>query len=312
MYTLQGSNYIKWRKKKIFTKEIKDPDLNFYVIRRTTTPTTGLFSNYIYALNHIQYAIQNGYIPIVDFQTYPNSYLYPNEVGIINSWEYYFDQPMKYNLDYIKNCKNVFFSNGVYLKARRPLGNIPEFFKSDSNRQYWHEIAARYVRMNENTMHYIENEYSKLFDCEKKILGVHCRGTGYSPKVSKNLAAQPNVKDIIEKAKEIYKKYSCDLIFCTTEDPYIFQEFKNAFQDILITRESVKYEYDIVEDQMIPIENYNINKYKEGLEYLTDMYLLSKCDCLVMGYTLGAVGVCIMSEGFEHSYFFDLGKYSDR
>lgn len=65
----------------------------YYIIRRKS-PGAGFFSNYLYVLTHICYAIERGYKPVVDMQHY--STLYNEDAPInetLNCWKYYYTQP---------------------------------------------------------------------------------------------------------------------------------------------------------------------------------------------------------------------------
>ena len=53
----------------------------------------------------------------------------------------------------------------------------------------------------------------------------------------------------------------------------------------------------------------NRDPYERGIEYLTSIYLLSRCNGLVAGRTTGTVGACIMAEKYEFRYIFSLGRY---
>lgn len=48
----------------------------------------------------------------------------------------------------------------------------------------------------------------------------------------------------------------------------------------------------------------------EGLEYLSQIIILSRCDCFVAGLTSGTIGAMLLTNGYEYSYIFDLGLYS--
>ena len=67
----------------------------FYIIKRT--PGAGLFSNFIFVLNHIKIADSLGYKPIVDMENFPTIY---NETKSVknskNAWNYYFDNKKLY------------------------------------------------------------------------------------------------------------------------------------------------------------------------------------------------------------------------
>ena len=87
----------------------------FYIIRRS--PGAGLFSNFIFVLNHLKIAISCKYIPIVDMKNFPTIY---NEFKKINntnnSWNYYFKPVSNFNLKEIYKSKNVYFTSGIFHK----------------------------------------------------------------------------------------------------------------------------------------------------------------------------------------------------
>ena len=49
--------------------------------------------------------------------------------------------------------------------------------------------------------------------------------------------------------------------------------------------------------------------YTRGLNYLITILILAKCNCIVAGRTSGTVGAALLTDGWEYSYFFDLGYY---
>jgi hypothetical protein len=52
--------------------------------------------------------------------------------------------------------------------------------------------------------------------------------------------------------------------------------------------------------------------YKNGLDYLTEIWLLSQCDFIIGSPNGGFNGAFILKENsFNDSYIFDLGKYPD-
>ncbi|MBQ6971073.1 MAG: hypothetical protein IJP86_01815 [Synergistaceae bacterium] len=53
----------------------------------------GLFAVFRYFLGGIAYADRKGMTPVIDMKNTLNAYLYEHEVGRVNSWEYYFEQP---------------------------------------------------------------------------------------------------------------------------------------------------------------------------------------------------------------------------
>ena len=49
--------------------------------------------------------------------------------------------------------------------------------------------------------------------------------------------------------------------------------------------------------------------YLRGKEYLTTIVMLSRADCFIGGRTSGTVGMMLLSDGFEYSYVYNLGRY---
>ena len=49
--------------------------------------------------------------------------------------------------------------------------------------------------------------------------------------------------------------------------------------------------------------------YQQGKDYLTQMVLASTCNSFVAARCGGSVGVMMLADKFEHTYFFNLGRY---
>lgn len=47
----------------------------------------------------------------------------------------------------------------------------------------------------------------------------------------------------------------------------------------------------------------------QGKDYLTQMMLLTMCNSLVAARCNGTAGVMMLADKFEHTYFFNLGRY---
>jgi len=85
--------------------------------------------------------------------------------------------------------------------------------------------------------------------------------------------------------------------------------FKNVFKDFCITfeREYVDYKSgEFISLGRIDREN---DYFLQGKDYLTQMLLLCMCNSFVSARTSGTNGVMMLTENFEHTYFFNLGRY---
>ena len=83
--------------------------INFAVIKRAKGPGCGLFSNYIVSLGCIRKYLIQGFVPIIEFESYKNvinGFIVDPKKG--NPWEYYFNQPFGYEYHNIKaKAKNI-------------------------------------------------------------------------------------------------------------------------------------------------------------------------------------------------------------
>ena len=104
------------------------PNEPTYYIIRSKYATIGLFCYYNFFAGQIKYALERGFVPVIDMQNFPNLYL-PNELlGKENSWEYYFRQPLGIGLKTAYNGENVLLSDGNYLPfPQRPHAEVKKF-----------------------------------------------------------------------------------------------------------------------------------------------------------------------------------------
>lgn len=296
----------------LFTKQ-KEPI--YYIIHRDE-PTVGLFSNVIVFLENIVYAQDNGYIPVIDMKNYSNTYLEKDEIGKINSWEYYFEQPVIFN-DEIDQLKSAYDSNNFIInngsQVDRKVFYHPEFFSPDflintEEIKKWHTYYTKYIRLNKKTKEYINKQYDSLVKLEDKVLGVFVRGTDYRNLKPSGHPIQPDVEEVIERTEKALKEWECNKIFLSTEDGYIRELFLKKFGDLVITNQREYYNHN---SNSVTQEQHNREKdrYMNGLEYLTSLVILSRANSIIASSTSGMVGVILMSDGFENSYFYNLGKY---
>lgn len=275
-----------------------------YMIIKREGKHLGLFSYVITNLGNINYAIKKNMIPVIDMKTYKNAYLKDDQIGEINAWELYFEQPLNVGLDQITSDETIVFEKII---RNRPNDSM-RFFKNNKVNNYWSLLRKKYIRLNEKTRIYIEEEYSRLFS-NQRVLGVLCRGTDYVKLEPFRHPVQPTAEEVIEKSKKVMKKYNCEKIFLATEDMSILKKFENEFGDKLIINKSERFnntDNNFLADIKFDRPN---DEYLRGLEYLTTIVLLSRCNCLIGGRASGTIGAVLFSEGFEYTYFWNKGRY---
>ena len=287
----------------------ENPDKTFYVTG-VVDRRGGLFWMMLYNLSQVAYALEKGWIPVVDWQNQPNQYLEGKNIHKENAWEYYFEQPCNYHLDSIKHSKNLVFcphqADGLIVDYH--IETNSEYFS------YLKEIFKQYIRFNEFTRNYVEKEYQSILKDNDKVLGVLCRGTDYTLKKPNRHPIQPEPENVIKKAKEVMALKQLNYIYLATEDQDIYELFKKEFGDKVLTNKQDRFTKQEIEDTqyLYQIKHKRDNdKYLLGLEYLSSIYLLSKCHSFIGGRTRGTTGVLLMTDGFDYQYIWNLGIYLD-
>lgn len=294
--------YVEWTR---IRKRGKEADKTFYCIRREGD-AAGLFSYILYVLEKLEIADENNWFPVIDMQNQINSYLYSHEVGKINSWEYYFEQPSGIGVKELKKCKKVIYSDA---KCECKVGSA--IFYDAQIMKRWVYLFEKYIHLNEETKKHIDGVYAELMTADKdRILGVLARGTDYNAEPAFH-PVQPSAETIIRDAKKLMKDKNLNKLFLATEDEEIFAKFKGEFRNQLIAVDAPRY----TGTGRITQRNNNRknDKYIQGLDYLTTIYLLSRCQCLLAGNTNGSLGAgLINAEQYEYIYIYSLGNYPER
>ena len=224
-------------------------------------------------------------------------------------WEWYF-QPLD---DGLRSKRNVTF---VECK-KKTNAYLPKFDDIFNKKEVhiWCQWYKKYIRLNSKTREYIEAEYKQLFEGKRKVLGVICRGTDYLALKPSGHPVQPEIKDVIAYCKKYMEKNKYDAIYLATEERKTRDLFKKEFPGKIFANKRRYYDdiYDkdssisYIKDVHFERENDN---YWSGLEYLSSIILLSRCDALVGGNCGGTLGAIFFNdEKYEFTYVFDLGLY---
>ena len=90
----------------------------------------------------------------------------------------------------------------------------------------------------------------------------------------------------------------------------IFDELKKRYGDMLCVNEKKFVNY--VDGKGIGVFHHierESDSYHKGLEYLTSIYFLSKCNGLLMGHCGGATGALLFNDKYDELFIWDLGRY---
>lgn len=286
----------------------KNSDKTFLIIKINNSGL-GLMGVYNCVLGYLRVAQINGLIPVIDLKNYSNGYLEEDELGKVNAWEYYFEQPTEFGLDDVYQSENVIMATGVSPREASPIPLNYYYLTNPKVRaNKYYDIIKESIKIKPEIAKVINLNYKKLLE-GKRVIGVVNRGSDMINASGHQI--QPDIYEVIFKTKEMLIKWNCQYVFLATEEIQTIEIFRHEFGDKLLFNESerVKHYKEGTPYTDVSFSREN-DKFKKGLEYLTTVVLLSKCNCLIgslVGATVGALGLNIGS--YENTYIFDLGKY---
>ena len=283
---------------------------NFVMLKRINCFTCGLFSYYIVHLGCIITFLNEGYIPIIETNSFPNVFngyktiLNKNE----NPWEMLFNQPCGYTLNDVKeNKKNIKY---LECPCTENMPNEQYIYSNKTLINYYHNIAKKYMSVKKNIIDEANIIWKKLFNNSKNVLGVLVRGTDYITRKPFGHPIPPTAENAIKDIKKWDKINNYDFIFLTTEDNIIRNKFIKEFKDkvkYLLPNKNIEYDYN---DREYLTLNPNVAGNMEFEKiYVLSIVILSKCIVIISSRTSGAAGAFILSEGFRNDLVYYLGDY---
>jgi len=287
------------------SEDAKTP--NIMVLQRHNTKV-GMFSDYIVFLKTVETAIQRNSIPIIDRQTIKNAFLPADDD--VNTWELFFEQPMKMGLGDIRpDVMNVTVLENIGVD---PVSIL--HCKDLDTVKYWRKFAKKYMRFNAEMQQHLQESYDKLL-AGKNVLGVSVR-EGYQklaniePRAVSGHPVQTEVKKIIDDVALYMKQWNCEYVFIACQTTETMQKFKNQFGDKLIHYERTRVSYQDLPEGSDGFRKIKADTAKQNeQDYITEMYLLSRCNCFICSENSGSEAAFIMSEGFNNFLCYDNGIY---
>lgn len=299
-----------------------NPDKTFFVVRpyyfteenEIYTSVSNLLFQFYRMLQHISYAMENHWIPVVDWVNYgkfAHQEDYPIH-GTTDCWAYFWNQPSPYTLDEVYQSKNVILSD----QNTRDYGIIPPTAIKSPFLPYAKRLVAtcpKYaslISFNDETMAYINEKEKALFKnlSRSRILGVSIRAMSYGTYAVQNHPRQPSIDELIEKISEKMAEWEMEAIYFACESDIVVNKLKEFFIDKLIALPRLRYEKETsVGDTSLYEQG---QKYQTNLDYLTEMVLLSRCGSLLAGMSGGVRMAVIWNGGnYKHMEFFEKGLW---
>lgn len=277
-------------------------DKTFYLMSKQIRKRNGLLSIMFSFLEQLDFVDRNGYIPVADMQSFSNQYLEDEKIGFENSWEYYYEQLSEYSVNDVINSKNVILGYDdpcyqINIEQRYDLRRMSTLYK-------------QYIKIKPAILNEILSEYGDIVLNGPDTLGVLYRGTDMISLQLKNHPIQPALDELIISTKKYMKDLNLSRVFVSTEDNDAIIRFREEFGSALYYTNQLRYS-DTGSKWIADLSNGRQNdKYLRGLEYLTTIEILSKCDSLIAGVSAGSVCALIMND-FKYSHYklLDKGTY---
>lgn len=297
----KGINLVKYLKMNPKHFGLANKDKTIYFICENNG-TLGFFAIYRYWLEYLYFADICGYYPVISGG---NKFAYKEEERVLgkkNPYEYYFYQPAGIELKQVKSSYHVIYSHTLHriIVELVYTGKYSNYFSNSNYMRVMGGIVKKYIKFNDTTWQFIMNGLDKLDFKNKKIIGVHVRGTDFRSNYN-NHPVYVTAEDCFSEIEKMLEEKNYDKIFVATDDKRILKQFLTRYGN------RVCFYTDVVRNnrnKSVIFEEKNTRnyKYRLGLEVIRDMYTLAKCDALVAGISQVAICAQINKLAMEETY----------
>lgn len=315
----------KGRERKISCGD-KNPDKTFFVIRpyyylelnELNALHAHLLFNYYRNLQFIAYALERGWIPVVDWGLQYGRMQHMEEYpvnGTVNGWEYFWKQPSEYTLDEVYQSKNVVLSirNTIYIESMPPCQYPWPFQKAAEDCAKMCPKYDQLISFNDITAKYIAQKEEALFPKGARILGVSIRGTDYGSGGFATHPVQASICDLIVAIKKRMRQWDMEYVFFACESDVVVDAVRNKIGDKLLVLPRLRYKgrTSPQDDEHNPLYRQG-HRYQTNLDYVTEMALLSRCTSLLASMSGGVrVAVIWNAMRYEKMEIMDNGIWQD-
>tara|TARA_B110000438_G_scaffold278795_1_gene302649 strand:+ start:26 stop:1102 length:1077 start_codon:yes stop_codon:yes gene_type:complete len=269
-----------------FYKRFGNKNINklFYVIKiyEKNKEGGGLFSNLLFILRHLIFAENLKAIPVIDLENFYNRYNEKSAVfGEKNSWLYYFEPVSKYTLNEVYQSQNVLITNGFFSK------NMKKNYHSDKNLI---RIFKKYIKIKKKFLK-SANYYEKENFLNKKVLGVHLRGT--DRKTTTNHPFPPTITQMYQLIDDAINKYKFNKIFLITDQEKYLKLFQIKYKNLLCFR---KETFRSNQSKIFDLKVRKNHRYEIGRDNIEEMLILSKLEYLICTTSNLSQASCLISK----------------
>lgn len=295
-------------------------DILFYVIgyyHDSNFLHQGVLSTWLDFMPQVMYALQKGYVPIIDMKNnWKPMMLDESNKGKVNAWELYFKQPsQKYDLENVLHSKNVIFAKNkrLYLSYDIQWANLP---LSDVDFETCKRMI-KYGNLSDNIINAGDAFININFPVGKKIIGVsfrrafeklHYFNSELTPPGTHNVRV--TLSGLLEIIRDVLFKFNYEYIFFTADDRESYGVVKKEFgPKCIFVQRPVGHHFE--DNKPVPLDRPDVlccefNKRDNDcmlreMEYMTDVYILSKCDSLLAaGGSADLFAYILNDKKYEH------------
>ncbi len=251
-------------------------------------------------------ALYQGYMPVVEV---------PGGEGIPNLWSAFFKQPAEFlgvDIDSV-NREHIYEVEPVWGPGYK-ANLIPRELVCATN------LYRGLVYPNDTTAAYIDNEAESILG-NKQVLGILVRGTDLGRDHPAGHPVQPEPERVLEDVAVEFSAGGYDAIYLATEEESLEKLFVDRFgrEHILANArhymtklyDEARKTHDVIGLRDVMVDN-GVDLYTYGMEYLSSIYLLSRCRSLIAGNTLGSSAALFLNDRKYAKYtLYDLGFYGE-
>lgn len=285
---------------KVYVKQeigmLDHPGKNGYIVLDHCYYTQKVFNvAYVKNVMHlILYYLDKGYTPIIT-EINKNSNL---------GWSTFFDQPFCNSVKSTKASKDI-NSKGYKSTYKGKIECYHDIFYKRFQQIFWKKFASKFLQLNAETKKYCDLDYNNIIEPGMRVIGVCCRGSDYIKLKPAYHPVQPDLQMVEKVVRKLLDKKGYTHIYLATEEQSIHDYFMSKFPGKVLVN---KRHYigdafkqsgaDWCHQVVLGIEN---EPYVKGIEYLSSINILSKCNALVGG-NCGATQLAFLMNNFKYEY----------
>ena len=274
----------------------QNSDKTFYVIR-LCPPATGFLANYNYVLGYMKYAFSKGWIPVVDMENYATLYQAEKPYnGTRNVWEYFFEQPYDPKTNKRYSLKEVYNSKNVIL-AKADDQNM-YCVNTDPETIHWQHEMSELIPFNQCMQKHVDEVYEKIIPLNVNVMGVPTRGS----EQKKRIIGHPiplNVDELLPYIQSNLKKWGGQYIFVKAEEMATIDYLKKNLPNVLYS-DGIRTDHKNGQNIIAAFSDEE-KKILSLRDYLTDIYILSRCES-IMGTHNNGIATAIIWNGGKYSH----------